>query len=396
MDTNKERVNRLIEYVKGIHNNLDGKELYLQYQEDLKAVKPQEAFEVFYCLLQENLQPEEILVFLDKIINVFYKSLSTYSWKKPQNDDFLVDLIQENQGLIGKLGDIKKLLKIEGLESRKKSLIPRIEELQEFNDHYLKKENVLFPYLEKKMDKFQGLTIMWALHDEVRKQIKKVIEILKDEKADEAQINTEIGKLFFGMHGLVKKEELILFPAASEILTSQDWEEMYQQSLDYNFPFIEKKKPVIKEDKGDPEGLVQRFNIGYHFKTETGALSFQQLMMIFNTLPVDLTFVDENNKVQFFTSPKDRIFPRSPAVIGRDVKNCHPPHSVHVVHKIIDSFRSGKEDRATFWIRLKGRVILIQYFALRDSQDSYRGVLEVSQDITEIQKLKGEKRLLEW
>lgn len=308
MDTNKERVNRLIEYVKGIHNNLDGKELYLQYQEDLKAVKPQEAFEVFYCLLQENLQPEEILVFLDKIINVFYKSLSTYSWKKPQNDDFLVDLIQENQGLIGKLGDIKKLLKIEGLESRKKSLIPRIEELQEFNDHYLKKENILFPYLEKKMDKFQGLTIMWALHDEVRKQIKKVIEILKDEKADEAQINTEIGKLFFGMHGLVKKEELILFPAASEILTSQDWEEMYQQSLDYNFPFIEKKKPVIKEDKGDPEGLVQRFNIGYHFKTETGALSFQQLMMIFNTLPVDLTFVDENNKVQFFTSPKDKSF----------------------------------------------------------------------------------------
>jgi DUF438 domain-containing protein len=109
-----------------------------------------------------------------------------------------------------------------------------------------------------------------------------------------------------------------------------------------------------------------------------------------------MTFVDENNKVKFFTRPKDRIFPRSPAIIGRDVDKCHPPQSVHVVHEIIDSFRNGKKDHATFWINIKEKMILIQYFALRDSMGVYKGVLEVSQDITEIRALEGEKRLLHW
>jgi PAS domain S-box-containing protein len=118
--------------------------------------------------------------------------------------------------------------------------------------------------------------------------------------------------------------------------------------------------------------------------------------MIFNTLPVDMTFVDENNKVRFFSRPKDRIFPRSAAIIGRDVKNCHPPESVHVVEEIIDGFRSGERESAQFWIDIKGKKLLIQYFALRNSNGRYQGTLEVSQDITEIQKIEGQKRLLEW
>ena len=115
-----------------------------------------------------------------------------------------------------------------------------------------------------------------------------------------------------------------------------------------------------------------------------------------NALPVDCTLIDEHNKVRYFTRPKDRIFPRSPAIIGRDVQNCHPADSVEVVNKIIDAFRNNERDVATFWIDMRGNKLLIQYFALRDMQGAYKGTLEVSQDITDIRKLEGQRRLLQW
>lgn len=396
MVTDRERVSRLIEYVKGIENNLDGTELYLKYKEDIEKVKPQEAFEIFHSRLQDGKEPREILEYLDKIINVFYKSLYNYQWEKPENDNFLMDLILENEALTRKVEHIKEILKEESLEVKKKKLLPKIEELLEINHHYSKKENILFPYLEKKMEKFEGLKIMWALHDEVKKRIKETIEIIKDPTSTEKQLNMAIGKLFFGILGVAKKEDLILFPAASEVLTNQEWYEMHKQSYEYDFSFIEKSHIHMENDQEGSIDFLKGFDEGYKFKTETGELNFQQIMMIFNALPIDLTFVDENNKVKYFTRPKDRFFPRSPAIIGRDVKNCHPPDSVHIVHEIIESFRSGKKHFAKFWINLKGRVILIQYFALRDAKGEYKGTLEASQDITEIQKLEGERRLLDW
>lgn len=239
------------------------------------------------------------------------------------------------------------------------------------------------------MPKFHGLSIMWALHDVVRTRIKKAIGIIRDNDSTEEQLNKAIADVFFGMLGLKKKEELILFPSASEVLSEDNWRQMYKQSLEYDFPFIEKPDIKMNNDK------IEIFEDG-KFKTETGELGFKDILMIFDALPVDLTFVDENNKVKFFTKPKDRIFPRSPAIIGRDVNNCHPPASVHIVEEIIESFRSGKEDFAKFWINIKDKMILIQYFALRDNDGIYRGTLEVSQDITEIKRLEGERRLLKW
>ena len=385
-----ERTERLIDYVKGLKSNLDGKELYLKYKDDIENVVPQEAFEVFYSLIEEGTEPNEILVFLDKVINVFYKSLYNYRWEKPKNDNFLMDLINENEALVRKTDEIKILLKEPNLQVKKENLLPKIEELQEFSDHYLKKENILFPYMENAMPKFQGLSIMWELHDVVRERLKEGIKVIKDDCSSEEQLNKAIADIFFGMLGLKKKEELILFPAASEVLSDEDWYQMHKQSLEYNFPFIE--KPNINVDNDEEIEILQSDK----FRTETGELSFEEILMIFNALPIDLTFVDENNRVKYFTRPKDRIFPRSPAVIGRDVNNCHPPASVHIVEEIVESFRSGKEDFAKFWINIKGKMILIQYFALRDKEGKYKGVLEVSQDITEIRQLDGERRLLKW
>ncbi len=392
MNTDKQtaRVERLIEYVKGLKDKSNGRQLYDEYIEDILNVSPQIAFEVFYSLLEEGIRPSEILVFLDKVINAFYKGLSNYRWEKPKNDNFIMDLIDENKGLANKIDEIKVILKEPDLQIKKEKLLPKVVELQEFNDHYIKKENILFPYMEKTLAKFNGLSIMWELHDDIRARINEAVHILKNDNSSEMELNKAIAKIFFGMLGLRNKEELILFPAASEVLSEDDWYQMHKQSLEYNFPFIE--RPNIKLDNSDDIELIENGK----FKTETGELSFKEILMIFNTLPIDMTFVDEHNKVRFFSSPKDRIFPRSPAVIGRDVDNCHPPSSVHIVEEIVESFRSGQEDFAKFWINIKDKMILIQYFALRDNEGIYRGVLEVSQDITEIKQLEGERRLLKW
>ena len=383
------KVTRLTEYVNGLKSNENGVELYAKYKSDIEDVKPQEAFEVFKILLDEGVKSNEILVFLDKVINAFYKSLSNHKWEMPKNDNFLKDMYLENEGLVKKTDEIKELIKEDNLKAKKEKILVKITELEEFNDHYLKKENILFPYMEKSAPKFEGTKIMWSLHDVVRNLLKTTKDILKDENSTNQQVNLSIANLFFGILGVKKKEEMILFPAASEVLSERDWYEMHKQSLEYKFPFI------IKDKKAEESHIIEEFKGGV-FKTETGELTFDEIALIFNNLPVDMTFVDEFNKVRYFTKPKDRIFPRSPAVIGRNVNNCHPPESVHVVEEIIESFRAGKEDSAKFWINVKGKIVLIQYFALRDSLGSYKGVLEVSQDITEIKSLDGERRLLKW
>ncbi len=390
----EERVARLVQYVQSVGQKEKGKELYDTYREELEGVTPQEAFAVFHALLEEGKGADEILVFLDKVINVFYKSLSSYEWQSPKNDNFLQDLMLENQALEEKMEPIKAILKEKEAEDKRTRLLPLIEELHAFDAHYVKKENILFPYLEKAHERFHGLKIMWALHDEVRAQLARTIAILKDPSADQKDINVEIGSLFFDLLGVVKKERLLLFPAASEVLGTLEWYEMYRQSLDYDFPFIDKDKSAFGEPSEAFE--VTGANEKITLKTDTGILDLEQVLLIFNHLPVDLTFVDENNKVRFFNKAKDRFFPRSPAIIGRDVDKCHPPASVHIVEEIVEKFREGKEDHVQFWIDMKGQKVLIQYFALRTTSGAYKGVLEVSQEIGAIQRLEGEKRLLDW
>lgn len=390
MDIENIRVATLVEYVKGIKNNENGVELYNKYKDDIVNVKPQEAFEVFKNLLDEGIESKEILVFLDKVINAFYKSLSVHKWEMPKNDNFLKDMYMENDSLTKKTDEIKELLKEDDLKVKKEKILQKVIELEEFNDHYLKKENILFPYMEKAASKFEGTKIMWSLHDAVRDLLKTTKETLQDENSTAQQVNLAIANLFFGILGVKKKEELILFPVACEVLSEKEWYEIHKQSLEYNFPFIDKSIEKYSEDTKKED-----FSSGI-FKTETGQLTFEEIALIFNNLPVDMTFVDENNKVRYFTRPKDRIFPRSPAVIGRNVNNCHPPESVHIVEEIVESFKLGKENSAKFWINLKGKTVLIQYFALRDEECRYKGVLEISQDITEIKSLEGERRLLKW
>jgi uncharacterized protein len=264
-----------------------------------------------------------------------------------------------------------------------------IEELKTYELHYIKKENILFPYIEKAFPQYRCLQLMWSFHDDFRRSLKVLDQILQTRPLEIALLNKEIGKLFFVVLPIVFREEQIVFPVALNSLPEKAWKEMLAQSYETGWCYIEQpdKKHITDHSSFMTNGKV---DLG------TGFLDPEQLLVMLNTLTVDITFIDENDEVQYFTGAAHRIFPRSKAIIGRKVQNCHPPESVHIVNEIISAFPDGKKDHADFWIQMKGRFISIRYFALRNEQGVYKGTIEVSQDVTEIRSLQGERRLLEW
>ena len=196
-------------------------------------------------------------------------------------------------------------------------------------------------------------------------------------------------KLFFVVLPIIFREEQIVFPVAYRAIPSHDWEEMMRQGTEIGWCYIEPPAAAM-------QFALSGLGAGDKVRLGSGFLSPEQLILLFSNLPVDITFVDENDVVCFFSEVKERIFPRSRAIIGRMVQNCHPPESVHIVNEIVDAFRQGRKDHADFRIQFKARFILIRYFALRDEQGVYKGTIEVTQDVTDIRKLEGERRLLDW
>ncbi|HCX65495.1 MAG TPA: PAS sensor protein [Eubacteriaceae bacterium] len=393
MDFDHKRTEAITNYVRGLLNDEDGKIIYLENREHLERINPEEAFRVFHQLLEENYSVDALLEVLDKAINVFHLSLENYKAEENQDLDvpFLNVLIRENQGFKDEIQKMKTILREKDPIKNKMVLKDHLKTCGQIEHHYLKKENILFPYLEKKHPHFKGVSIMWALHDSVRSLYKETLKSFESEQCTAADLNVKIGRLIFAWMGLVHKEEYILFPTAKDHFSLEEWSLMADQMFDYNFAFMDPPKYESKNaaqfDEENNDLVIQ---------SQTGTLTAKQAFMIFNHLPVDLTYVDEKGRVVFFNKAKERFFPRSKAVIGRDVSDCHPPKSLDKVTAIVEEFKANKRDHVSFWIQLKEKKILIQYFALRDGQNNYRGVLEVSQDITDLQDLEGEKRLLDF
>lgn len=269
--------------------------------------------------------------------------------------------------------------------------------LMDVEKHYLRKENLLFPFLEK-----HGVTgpptVMWGKHDETRGLLKGAIETLRaTEKisVDEAKtvIDLVLKPASQAVEDMIGKEEEILFPMSLDTLNDGEWLEIEIQSIEYGFCLYDPKV------KWSPEGVkleeIKSEEIG-KIQLPSGSFNVDEITAILNTIPFDMTFVDKDDKVCYFTQGRERIFARSRAILRRDVRQCHPPSSVHVIEKILDDFKSGKEDNTAFWITLMDRFIHIEYFALRSEEGEYLGTLEVSQDLTEKRKLGGEQRLLQY
>jgi DUF438 domain-containing protein len=290
------------------------------------------------------------------------------------------EIIEDIKTTIGEKKDITALSK-------------KLPELEKINFHYLRKENQLFPPLEKKGVSGPS-SVMWAIHDDIRKQFKSVRALLTD-SPDIQNIETELNTLIKLIADMIYKEERILFPMALETLSKDDWMKVKKGEEEIGFSWVQPDPGRERGNKQETEAAPVKENQGLNL--QTGTLSLEQINLMVNHLPIEISFVDENDELRFYSDSKGhRIFPRSPGVIGRKVQNCHPGKSVHMVENILEAFRSGKKDAADFWITLNDRFIFIRYFAIRDEQGNYKGTLEVTQDITGVRQLQGEKRLPDW
>lgn len=271
-------------------------------------------------------------------------------------------------------------------------------QLQSIERRFERKENQLFPFLEQKgwNGPSQG---MWSFHDNLREQFRLLRK--KIAKGEYKNVTADARFLTSGIHRLLLIEEDVLFPNALEILSEKDWIEVRkgEEEIGWMLPETPAAFPKKEEYIHPSQDTTKReltFSLENTSHYDEGYMTVDQVNLLLKTMPLDITFVDENDKVIFYNRGEERVFPRSAGIIGREVRFCHPPKSVGTVLKILEEFKKGTKNEASFWINFKGQLIYIRYFAVRDAEKKYRGVIEMSQDITEIKKIEGENRLLNW
>lgn len=392
-----ERKEILKDIIRRIHKGEDPEKVKSEFSELLKEVQPDEIAKIEEELIREGMDRNEIQKLCEVHLLIFKESLN----KKEEIDKGNpINILMKEHELMLKMGDeLTKLFNLVKDELSFKENEGKISEIiKNFKDsesHYLREENALFPTLEK-YGVVEPPKIMWMEHDKIR-EIKKSLfesyEKLKENFKNDVliKIKSISLELFNFINSHFFKENNILFPTANKLFKKEDFLKVKKDFDEIGYPtflpdeFKEKISIEIKEEKA----------VGGEIELPTGSFSLDELESILNTLPVDITFVDKNDKVKYFSMTKDRIFVRTKAVLGRSVQNCHPQKSVHIVNKILEEFKKGTRDSAEFWINLNGRLIYIRYFAVRKNGE-YLGTIEVTQDITNIKKIEGEKRLLDW
>ncbi len=394
------RLEVLKDIIRELHEGVDRKEVKKRFEELIQDISPTEISEMEQELINEGMSEEEVKRLCDVHVQIFKESLEGQVLPSLIPGHPLHTLEQENRALEKILDGWNKLLgQVEaagesGLKQHKDEIISRLDTLAEIEKHYLKKENQLFPLLE-----FKGVSgpskVMWAIHDDIRAGLREFGLLIDSGRVVEL---TALGRKLSGMiSDMITKEEKILFPMSLETLSDEDWARVKKGEEEVGYAWIEpgrEWKPAARAEELPPLAAYGRPPAA--IELEAGSLTPDLINLILKTLPVDVTFVDENDTVRYYSASRERIFPRSPAVIGRRVQNCHPPASLHMVNRILDAFKKGSRDVAEFWIEMKGRFIHIRYFAVRDGNGVYKGCLEVSQDVTDIRKLEGQKRLLDW
>lgn len=304
-------------------------------------------------------------------------------------------------------------------EKIKALLSHAVEKLWSIERHYTRKEQIVFPYMEQ-----YGITaptqVMWGVDDEIRDRIKSVRKLLQDQDAKLGDINSLLRETIHHVQEMIFKEEEIMFPMTIESFTLDEWQAIEAASAEVGYtllsavkrwrPQVSAQADVNDKVNQEPRGQSGEQSIQTNNKTnaqtssqamdtsripfDAGSLTQEEVNAILNTVPVDMTFVGADNRVKYFTQGKERIFDRPITIIGREVKHCHPPKSVHIVEQIVEELRSGKKDNEDFWIKMGEQFIHIRYFAVRGKTGEFLGTLEVTQNIKPIIELEGEKRLM--
>jgi len=396
----KEVLKRLI---KRLHEGEDPEKVKEGFKEVLRDATPTVISQIEEELIEEGMPREEVRRLCDVHLAVFKESLEKAKPMVPPGHPIQI-LSEEHKILLNFADELKnvarKTKEAEDLDSaaeEMKKLVRLTQCFKESESHYLREENVLFPYLEKHGVK-QPPVMMWTEHDQIREIERSLYRLGDREEMGFQAFAKRLDEVALSLGEMLSshfyKENNILFPTALDVIGEDEWKDVRQQFDELGYcPFTPESARITFEET---KGPVPKPEVEGTVAFETGTLPKDGIEAILNTLPVDITFVDEEDTVRYFSRSKDRIFARTKAIIGRKVQQCHPQKSVHVVEKILKAFKSGKKDVAEFWLNLRGRLIHIRYFAVRDDKGEYLGCLEVTQDITDIKKIEGERRLLDW
>ena len=421
----KERQEVLKGIIRSLHDGVPVEKLQKTFAKILKETTPEEIAAMENALIEEGFSPDEVRRLCDVHVRVFEKSLAKAGRPVKIPGHPIYTFIQENKIAKNILKELarhaKRLRKGEPKADDIEAFAESFARFREIDKHYARKENQLFPALEHKG--FTGPTkVMWGRHDEIRQLIKeaKAIFDARDWKNLHRKIKT--------LEGAVKKmaflEEKILYPTAARKLDDIEWAGIKRGEPEIGYAWV---TPSNLWDAEVAKALATAHKMGAAagtsppppptaappgaahasaappapeplagLKLSEGRLTAEQIDLLLGALPFDVTFVDENDVVRYYSATEHRIFPRSPAIIGRAVQNCHPYKSVNVVNDIIRSFKEKKKGVAEFWIQSQGKFIHIRYFPLYDGAGAYRGVIEVSQEVSGIRALEGERRLLDW
>jgi uncharacterized protein len=401
---NTEKRKELLKHmILQLHSGEAPDEVRKRLQELLKSIPYDEVVEVEQELISEGLPEEEVLKFCDIHTSVLEGRIDQTGAKEVPPGHPVDTFRKENRelervaGEMVKLFDGAKALMDDEIRFFLLRLRAGMNALMDVDKHYLRKEYLVFPYLESK-----GITgppkVMWGKHDEERELLKSAIEALGSaERFTKEELLTLIELVLRpavqGIFDMIMKEEEILFPMCMDKLNDAEWFAVYEQTMDFGYCLYD---PQIE---WKPEGVQVSevtYGTGKSIKLSTGSFAPEEMEALFTKLPIDITFVDKNDKVKFFSHGPDRVFARNRAILGRDVRMCHPPSSVNVVEEILADFKSGKESTAAFWINFQGRFIYIEYLALRGEKGEYLGTIEFTQDLTRLRKLEGEQRLLSY
>ncbi|MDP6698862.1 MAG: DUF438 domain-containing protein [Candidatus Latescibacteria bacterium] len=405
IDTRKKRVKLLKEIITGLHEGVPMEEVRRQLGQLVRQTDSSEIAAMEQELIADGMPPEKIMALCDLHAEAV-SDILVIQPAEPIAAGHPVDTFQRENEAVRQVveafrtvcGDLADKPEEESLAEAELASLRRLYgELMDLEKHYARKEHLLFPILER--HGIEGPSqVMWGKDDEVREALAGLGEVL-------AEVGVAVGEWHIvreavveptlqAIEEMVRKEENILLPMARNALTEAEWGEIWAQSAEIGYCLVEPGEEYAPaagateadQNKGQNGKLVQ----------PTGALTHEQLAGIFRALPVDLTFVDAEDRVRYFTKGAERIFSRSTAILGRKVQHCHPPSSVGTVERILSDFRSGRQDACSFWINLKGRFVYIRYFAVCDEAGQYMGTLEVTQDLTGERALEGERRLLEY
>ena len=391
----------LKEIIMDLHSGRSVEEVKPRFEELIKDVSATEITEMEQALINEGLPVAEVQRLCDVHAAVFKGSIEDIH-REPESAKAAGHPVQvfkqENRELEilieGKLVPLIEKFKTADDQDAVSKLLEGFRLLLEVDRHYARKENLLFPYLEK-----YGITappkVLWGVDDEIRAAIKETIRMLENYDGGKKVLLEKANEAVAKAREMIFKEENILFPMAMDTLSEDEWQKIYEESHEFGYSLITPDAPW-KPARVDPAGQakMEGESDGKIVRFDAGAMTHEEINALLNTLPLDITFVGKDDTVRYFTQGKDRIFARPKTIIGRNVQNCHPPASVHVVEKIVEDLKSGKKDHEDFWIRMGDKYVYIRYFAVRNAEGEYLGVAEVTQDIKPIQELTGEKRLL--